>query len=72
MDAVVRCHTLSDSELRSVFDLHTKRMNTLLADKRYFASLRVQATRYYVDSVILGSRGIEYGARAITPAIKEM
>lgn len=72
MDAVVRCHSLSDAELRKVFDLHTIRMNTLLADKRYIASLRVRATRDYVDAVILGSRGIEYGARAIMPAIKEM
>lgn len=72
MDAVVRCHSLSEVELRKVFDLHTHRMNTVLAEKKYFSSLQVRVTREYVDAVILSSRSIEYGARSITPAIKQM
>jgi ATP-dependent Clp protease ATP-binding subunit ClpA len=72
MDAIIRCHTLSEDELRRVFDLHTARMNKLLDEKSYFSGLQVRTTQAYVDNIISGSRSIEYGARAIIPAIKAM
>lgn len=72
MDEIVRCHDLTQVQLRQVFNLHAARMNKIMEDKTYFTSLRVWATREYVDSVILGAKWIEYGARAIVPAIKSM
>jgi ATP-dependent Clp protease ATP-binding subunit ClpA len=72
MDAQVRCHHLDQEQLRKVFDLHTARMNKILAEKNYFASFRVATTRNYVDAVLSWARSIEYWARAIAPAIKEM
>ena len=55
MDDVIRCHSLSSEELRRVFDLHTDRMNALLAEKKYFSSFQVRTTRQYVDAVISGT-----------------
>jgi DNA polymerase III delta prime subunit len=72
MDQVVRCHSLSDSELRKVFELHTRQMNRNLAEKKYFSSLQVVTTRAYVDMVLENSQSKEYWAWAITPAIKHM
>ena len=72
MDDVIRCHSLSSEELRRVFDLHTDRMNVLLAEKKYFSSFQVRTTRQYVDAVISGAWGIEYWARSIAPAIKNI
>lgn len=72
MDACVRCHSLDEDQLRQVFELHTARMNKILDEKNYFASFQVATTRGYVDKVMFWAGSIEYWARAIAPAIKEM
>lgn len=56
MDAVVRCHNLTDEQIRSILAIHVDKMNRILAQKGYFTSMRVVTTRRFVDHVLTQSK----------------
>lgn len=56
MDAVVRCHNLTDEQIRSILDIHVDKMNRILEQKKYFTSMRVTTTRRFVDHVLAQSK----------------
>lgn len=52
MDAIVRCHSMTQEDLRKIFELQTAQMNDALEKKGYYSSLRIATTRNYVDNML--------------------
>lgn len=72
MDKVTRCHSLTEEQMRSILALHVDKMNRILQKKGYLASITVATTRQFVDHILAQSKGIEYGARAISGIVKDI
>lgn len=72
MDAIVRCHSMTQEDLRKIFELQTAQMNDALEKKGYYSSLRIATTRNYVDNMLAQAKWIEYGARAIAGVVKDL
>lgn len=49
MDAVVRCHSLTEEQIRHIFSLNITKMNRVLGEKKYFSSLKVATSPEFVD-----------------------
>lgn len=70
MDALVRCHAISDSDLLKILDINVAHINRILANKGYYDSIRVATSRKYVEHVFaVAKKDNDYGARAINGII---
>lgn len=72
MDAVVRCHSLTDEQIRNILALHVDKMNRILAQKGCFSAMQITTTQQFVDHILSQKKETEYGARAISWIIKNI